>query len=59
MAEEKNDLNLNAKIDENRKKLEEMISRHDSVNHDEILLVSQQLDQLITLFYRERKENKK
>ncbi|SHI63514.1 Spo0E like sporulation regulatory protein [Geosporobacter subterraneus DSM 17957] len=59
MVQEKNYLNLDSKIDENRKKLEDMISRHDSINHDEILLISQQLDELITLFYRERKEKEK
>ncbi|AOT70000.1 aspartyl-phosphate phosphatase Spo0E family protein [Geosporobacter ferrireducens] len=56
MAQVKGNPNLATMIDENRRKLEDIISRHNSIDHAEILLVSQQLDELITLFYREKKE---
>ncbi len=56
MAQVKGNPNLATMIDENRKKLEDIISRHNGIDHAEILLASQQLDELITLFYREKKE---
>ena len=58
MTKDKRYPNLNIMIEESRKRLEDMISRHGSVDHAEILQVSQQLDELIILFYKDKEKAK-
>ncbi|MEW9123561.1 MAG: aspartyl-phosphate phosphatase Spo0E family protein [Thermotaleaceae bacterium] len=49
--------NIRRLIDESRRRMEEIIDKLNTVEHEEILKASQQLDQLIIRFYREEKQD--